>query len=319
MGLSSSTNHTNKKGGIIMKNYDKYHLKVFEDLYENYDDIRASDIERAIWDGKCDGLLLEFKPDITNIFGSDSDRYLFLSKPESIEKVEEILQTKIVLLKDNEYRISFATSSVPITGFVCCGGNRVSQDKSLRRIKPFSNSEGVWDSAREKKKIAVFNGILRFLKGIDVINIPKSLDSPVMSYGKLNEGEYMIGALCDNSKYFYMGIEKNNGYDIPIMILVKNEREVRELWPKIKKEGLLTAIVKISGAAEEEHLSEELLYLAEDAEGYIEVIIDSIIRRRYMPNELLIDKLYEVIIRYGYTNIISKKELSKAIKGLIEK
>ena len=288
-----------------MKNYDKYHLKVFEDLHKNYG-IKAFDIRQAIWDGKCDGLLLEYKPDINNIFGSNSNRYLFLSKPESVEKVEEILHTnKIVLIKDNEYRIRFATSSVPITGFDCCKNSMVSQDKSVSvpMVIPFLGGE-IWDSAREKEKIAVFEGIVKFLMGIDIIDIPKPLNFPVMSYSKLNENEYMISTLHWSWS------------ELPIVILVKDEKKIGELWSRIEKEGLLKAAIKILKVMK--NLPEESLYLEEGVEGYIKVMIDPIIRRKYMSKQLLIDKLYEVVTKYNYDNVITKKDLAKAIKGLIK-
>jgi hypothetical protein len=185
----------------VIKKKDEYHLK------NNDDDDDVYIIMRAMIKNECDGLLLEYtKDNLYNRYGDS--KCLILTKPEKIEKIEEILGSKIVMLKRGD-------------------DFEIASDK-LRIIIPYARQP--IHSRRD-----ILAKILKYLKGIDIIHVDTIPDIPFIPYSKLKHDEYMIGA-----------VPRSTSRTFPVLILVRNENDITKLWPKIKDSKLLYGCILTS-------------------------------------------------------------------------
>jgi hypothetical protein len=193
----------------LVENKDRFHLKE-RTVGSDYD---AEIIRKAILEDKCEGLVLTYtKEQFYNIY---ADKFLVLTKPEKVEKVEEVLGSKIALLKrGNDFEI--ASSSIRI-GIPCKRWPECSKDK-------------------------MYTEVIKYLEGIDIININKVMfDIPVVSYNRLKDNEYMIGVTPESVSSWF-----------PVIILIKNKDNIVNLWSEIKHSEILYGHILVSGCVEED-------------------------------------------------------------------
>jgi len=193
----------------LINNKDKFHLR---ELSVN-DDYEAKIIKKAIMNDECEGFLLEYTKD--QFYDNYADKFLILTKPEKVEKIEEVLGSKIVILKRKD---DFEIAS-----------NNARVDISYMGWPIYSQSEA-------------YTKALRYLKGVDVINMNKVMsDIPVISYDRLGNDEYMVGVTPESVSSSF-----------PVTILVKNKDDIIKLWPKIRDSSMLYGHILVSGNIDED-------------------------------------------------------------------